>query len=78
MILQAINGINQMPLHKTRGVDGFPTEFFRCFGTELAPLLVRCTLNAVPKGERPGVSRTFVIGFGYICYRIRTLILVMY
>ena len=71
MIHQAINGINQMPLHKTRGVDGFPTEFFRCFGTELAPLLAQMYAECRTKGRktRGRVEHlssdlgTFVIGY---------------
>ena len=34
-----LHAINQMPLHKTPGDDGFPTEFYRAYGTLLAPLL---------------------------------------
>ena len=35
MVLEAIN---QLPLHKTPGDDGFPADWYRAFGKELAPL----------------------------------------
>ena len=33
--------INEMPLHKTPGADGFPSDWYRAFSAELAPLLAR-------------------------------------
>ena len=61
-ILQAIN---QMPLHKSPGGDGFPAEFYRAFGTELAPLLAEMYQECLDRGEMPEGMRRAVVSLVY-------------
>ena len=61
-VLQAIN---QMPLHKTPGSDGFPAEFYRAFGTELAPLLTEMYTDCLAAGEMTPLMRTATVSLVY-------------
>lgn len=50
---EIIRVIKGLPNGKTPGPDGFTAEFFKCYATELTPLLLSMYNEAFVKGELP-------------------------
>ena len=57
--------INEMPLHKTPGEDGFPADFYRAFSAELAPLLTELYHECLRDGEMTPLMRGGTVSLVY-------------
>ena len=59
------NAINEMPLHKTPGEDGFPADWYRAFATEMAPLLAELYSECMEAGEMTDLMRRATVSLVY-------------